>query len=255
MFLTGEPITQRISRNIDKFNRKYTYAFHEYIVRLIYGKVDDIKIFYIDRDTCQKLKSTITSLKKISFSNYSSYKKFYNYKILLKKSWVYNKKDVLVYEQFNKIQEWFDIENNNYIREFTKSLFPSIKEYLKSNFSITNIKIWNNLPNGEIVLDKNNKPRGTYRDHTDGFPSGHAKIMIYLNPLDDDHGYFFYNNKILRSKKPGLVLAFKNSDVRHRAIPGKLKDRIVIELTLFRTLKKVNKLKYFYPVHRILNIC
>jgi len=247
MFLTGEPIKSKIKRNINKFNRLYTYALHEKIVSLFYGKVDDTKIFHINKDVCEKLSSIIKSMKRIKFSNYNNQKEFKNFQILEKKMWSYNKKDVFVYEQFNKIQEWFDIEDNKYIREFTVSLFPSIKEYLKSYFSIVNIRVWNNVPNGKVAVGRNNIHRGTYRDHTDSFPPGHTKIMIYLNPLDDDHGYFTYENKVLKSKKTGLAIAFKNSDVVHRAIPGKLKNRTVIELTMFRTLKKVNEMKYFYP--------
>lgn len=247
MFLTGEPIAQRFKRNIDKFNRLYSYALHEKIVSLIYGKVDDTKILYLDKDICKKLKSIIKSLKKIKFSNYANQLKFNNYKILKKKSWNYNGKDLFVYEQFDNYQEWFDMEDNKYINEFTRSLFPSIREYLKSYFSIVNIRIWNNLPNGKPAVGRKNHLRGPYRNHTDSFPPGHVKIMVYLNPLDEDHGYFIYNDIELKSKKPGLVLAFKNSDVLHRAVPGTLKDRIVIEFTIFRTLKKVDELKYFYP--------
>ena len=80
--------------------------------------------------------------------------------------------------------------------------------------------------------------------HTDGFPPGHIKCMIYLQPLDEDHGLFELDEKKIKYDKPGYGIIFKNSDVPHRAIPGLKKDRYVLEYTLMRTLFKVNETKY-----------
>ena len=110
-----------------------------------------------------------------------------------------------------------------------------------------NIRVWNNLPNGQTVVGRNNKLRGSYREHKDGFPPGHVKVMIYLNPLDDEHGYFVTEHEMIKNKEPGLVINFKNSDILHKAVPGTKNNRYVLELTLQRTLFKVDQLKYCYP--------
>ena len=39
--------------------------------------------------------------------------------------------------------------------------------------------------------------------HTDGFPPGHIKCMIYLQPLDEDHGLFELDEKKIKYDKPG----------------------------------------------------
>ncbi len=240
-------IKRGLSNRLRVFNRKYGYYMHEKIVAFFFGNIDRIISFNIDTETCDKLNKNINNFKKIKFSNYNHQKNFKNSQILEKKTWIYNKRDKFVYDQFDNTQEWFDIEDNEYIKHFTKSLFPIIKRYLKSHFSIVNIRVWNNLPNGKMVIGRGNVTRGTYRNHKDGFPPGHIKIMIYLNPLDDDHGYFIYDENIVKNKNPGLGIAFKNSDIWHRAVPGKAKNRRVIEYTILRTLKKVDELKYFYP--------
>tara|TARA_Y100000590_G_C15564114_1_gene955937 strand:- start:50 stop:913 length:864 start_codon:yes stop_codon:yes gene_type:complete len=256
------------------FNRKYGYYLHEKIVTFFFGNIDNLISFNIDPEVCEKLNSKIKQMKKIKFSNYNSQKNFKNFEKLDKKVWIYNKRDKFVYDQFDNTQEWFDIEDDEYIRNFTKSLFPLIKEYLKSHFSIVNIRVWNNLPNGKVVVGRDNLKRGSYRVHKDGFPPGHIKLMIYLNPLDEDHGYFVVeenkslptdfpkvnipiddvkalikekNFNIIKNKNPGLGIAFKNSDLWHKAVPGISKNRRVIELTILRTMKKVDELKYFYP--------
>ena len=240
-------IKRGIKNRLIIFNRKYGYFIHDKIVTFFFGNIDKIIHFNIDQETCKKLNQSVNGLKKIKFSNYENHKDFKNYKILEKKTWIYNKKDKFVYDQFDKTQDWFDIEDNEHIKYFVKSLFPKIKDYLKSHFSIVNIRVWNNIPNSPVVIGRENKTRGTYRNHKDGFPPGHIKLMVYLNPLDDDHGYFIYDENIVKTKNSGLVIAFKNSDIWHRAVPGKKKNRRVIELTILRTLKKVDEFKFFYP--------
>lgn len=240
-------LTKAFKNRLIIFNRKYGYLIHEKIVKLFFGEIDDIELFNIDERIIEKLKLKIKKMKKLKFSNYHNQKKFKNFKILSKKTWIYNKRDQFVYDQFDSTQEWFDIDDDKFFKDFTKSLFPIFKKYLKSYFSVVNIRVWNNLPNGKIVIGRNKKERGSYRNHKDGFPPGHVKVMIYLNKLDKDHGYFIYEDKEVKSKIPGLGIAFKNSDLFHRAVVGKTNNRYVIEYTLLRTLTNVNSLKYYYP--------
>tara|TARA_B110000858_G_C17785825_1_gene467237 strand:+ start:1393 stop:2175 length:783 start_codon:yes stop_codon:yes gene_type:complete len=240
-------IKKGIENKLIKFSKLYGFSIHEKIVNFFYGDFPNIHLFYIDKKNLSILKKVIPSLKKIKFSNFNNQKDFKNSKILKKKNWLFNKKDQFVYDQFDQTQEWFDIEDNQIIKNFIKSLFPVFKKYLKSYFSVVNIRVWNNLPNGQTVVGRNNKLRGSYREHKDGFPPGHVKVMIYLNPLDDEHGYFVTEHEMIKNKEPGLVINFKNSDILHKAVPGTKNNRYVLELTLQRTLFKVDQLKYCYP--------
>jgi len=102
-----------------------------------------------------------------------------------------------------------------------------LSEAIGSPHRIINIRAWEMLPATEIF--------GPSDWHTDGFHSGHMKIMLYLTELSASGGSIqLWNNSPLESK-PGLVLVFKNSDLMHRAIPGRIGSRKLIELTVQRT--------------------
>ena len=133
------------------------------------------------------------------------------------------------------------------LENFIKSLFPKFQNYLNSNFSIVNFRLWSNLPNTKATMGRKGKERGTLRVHTDGFPKGHIKCMVYLQPLNEDYGKFEIENKILQHEKPGLGIIFNNNLSLHKAIPGTKYPRDVVELTLMRTLIKVDELKYCFP--------
>ena len=93
--------------------------------------------------------------------------------------------------------------------KFTKKLFPKFKEYLMSNFSIVNLRAWKNLPNAYTVKSESGQERGTHRVHRDGFPPGHIKCMIYLQPLDEDHGFFELDEKKIDSLSKDLTSIMK----------------------------------------------
>ena len=246
-FIMLSYINRGIKNKLARFMRIYGFSIHEKIVKFFYGDFPKMHLFHVDKKNLELLKKIIPSLKKIKFSNYNNQKDFKNSKILKKKSWIFNKRDQFVYDQFDQTQEWFDIEDNQEIKNFIKSLFPLFKKYLKSHFSVVNLRVWNNLPNGQPVVGRNEKIRGTYRDHTDGFPPGHVIVMIYLIPLDNEHGYFIIEHEAIKDKESGLGIIFRNSDVLHRAVSGTKNNRYVLELTLQRTLFKVDQLKYSYP--------
>ena len=244
-YLNYNYIKQGINWRLQRFNKKYIFKLHNMIVSTFFGKIKhDYSDFQIDDNDLNILRDIFKDSKQISFSNYINIKDDVNYNIFLKKNWNYNKRDGNIYKQFDETQNWYDIKFSQDLEKFTKKLFPKFKEYLMSNFSIVNLRAWKNLPNAYIVKSESGQERGTHRVHTDGFPPGHIKCMIYLQPLDEDHGLFELDEKKIEYDKPGYGIIFKNSDIPHRAIPGLKKDRYVLEYTLMRTLFKVNETKY-----------
>ncbi len=243
-------IIKTIEWRLRKFNKKYTFSFHEFLVSFFFGKIkDEYSYFKIDSNDISNLFKVIKNSNKINFSNYLNIDNDISKNILLKKSWIYNKKDEDVYDQFNKTQHWYDINMTPYLESFINKLFPTFKEYLGSNFSIVNMRAWKNLPNSGIAIGKNKndgspQERGPYKFHADGFPPGHIKCMIYLQPLNNEFGLLEIGGKKIEFNEPGYCIIFKNSDIQHRGIPGTKYDRYVIELTFLRTLFRVNELKY-----------
>lgn len=243
-------ILKAIKWRLNILNKKYIFFIHEFFVALFFGKIkQDYLNFKIDNDDINYLSACIKNSKRINFSNYLNIENDKSKNILLKKTWIYNKKDKDVYDGFDKTQHWYDLEMTINLENFLKKLFPIFKKYLGSNFSITNLRAWKNLPNSEIVVGKNKNDstpqmRGPCRVHKDGFPPGHIKCMIYLQPINREFGLFELDGKEINFDEPGNCIIFKNSDIMHRAIPGTKFDRFVIELTFMRTLFKVNELKY-----------
>ena len=61
--------------------------------------------------------------------------------------------------------------------------------------------------------------------YLDSSEPGHLKIMVYLTPFDNEHGYFKFENKIVNNKPAGFSLMFKNSDLIHSGVPGELRGQ------------------------------
>jgi len=88
--------------------------------------------------------------------------------------------------------------------------------------------MWSTTPSAERY--------GPNKMHLDAFQPGHMKIMIYLTPLDEAHGYFEYQGGVVKNDKAGLAVCFCNSDLLHSGVPGTSFDRTCIEVTLMKTL-------------------
>ncbi len=81
--------------------------------------------------------------------------------------------------------------------------------------------------------------------HMDNFVDGHLKVNIYPFGLSEEVGGLF----IAKSKDdgenlhlpPGSIVAFKNSDAPHMAIPGKKLKRLNIEITVMRSFLPINQ--------------
>ena len=68
--------------------------------------------------------------------------------------------------------------------------------------------------------------------------------MIYLKPLNEAYGQVQIEENTFKSKEPGFAVVF-NTETLHHAIPGKSEARYAIEITLLRTLVKVDLLKHY----------
>ena len=92
---------------------------------------------------------------------------------------------------------------------------------------------------------------GSNQLHNDGFVPGHLKIMVYLQPLDDEHGFLQIENKEVKNKPRGTAILFQNSDVLHSGVPGTKFERVSFELTLMKTFinsPQINQ-SHFYGRH------
>tara|TARA_A100001388_G_scaffold272434_1_gene252726 strand:- start:1446 stop:2084 length:639 start_codon:yes stop_codon:yes gene_type:complete len=131
-----------------------------------------------------------------------------------------------------KNMEKYVIDFINMPKKLQKELHSEIRikiaKAVKSPFAFINTRSWKTLPN-------NINNFGATSFHRDGFWPGHLKVMIYLGPMDEDFGYFEIENNLIKNKPPGTAILFQNSDLRHRGVSGKKKERLSIEITIFRT--------------------
>lgn len=115
------------------------------------------------------------------------------------------------------------------VKTFLISNDKSIKNCIKSNYRVVNIRAWKMLPSKRSF--------GPSDFHKDGLRPAHMKIMIYLSPLNLEYGTLQFLDQPPLVKDAGYVLVFQNSDIVHRAIPGDKYPRKLIELTVQKTFK------------------
>jgi len=119
------------------------------------------------------------------------------------------------------------------VQKLHNELRQMFKVYVGSPFVFINTRIWKTKP-----LSKRFGPNDW---HTDGFAPGHMKIMVYLTPLNPEHGCFSWKDRSgmthhLDNEPEGTAVCFRNSDVSHTGVPGTTHERISIEVTLMRSL-------------------
>ncbi|MDO8732909.1 MAG: hypothetical protein Q7L55_10135 [Actinomycetota bacterium] len=115
------------------------------------------------------------------------------------------------------------------IAHFAEVYDQQIRGIIKSPYRIVNIRAWSTLPDREDF--------GPTAWHTDGFGLGHMKAMIYLQPLDTEHGGIAILGRDLINGSAGTCVIFDNSSLRHRGLASSTTDRPVIEVTLQRLMK------------------
>ncbi len=124
------------------------------------------------------------------------------------------------------------------VKAIHENIRNTFGEYIKSPFSIVNTRAWYSKP-ASIEF-------GPSATHTDGFEPGHLKVMIYPEGLSNENGYLEIQGEKINNMPAGTCVAFRNSDVQHKAIPGNTKDRLSVEITLQRTFIPFDQ---FTPSH------
>lgn len=137
---------------------------------------------------------------------------------------------------------WIDFNHNKLSQELHEGIRILIKTEMKSPFAIVNTRAWTTRPTGAAY--------GPNEDHKDGLHPGHLKVMVYLTPMDVDHGYFVVTGQDVIHRPRGNCILFKNSDFLHRGVPGEKYPRICMELTLHRTLLNVDQIQNGHPFGR-----
>ena len=232
----------RTKRKIFYIKNNYSFHINNFITNFIYGKVSikchEFKTLKTDVDEFIKI---LINSKELGFLNEEENKfQFYQ-----RKRFQNNPLQHEAYKDMGIYTKWFKLSDSEFINGYLKKIIPIIKDNIKSPCSIVNLRAWKSLPNSKPTFFKGRK-RGAFRMHTDKFPPGHFKCMIYLNPLNEKYGEFQIEEKKIQSETSGTSILFGNSDYNHQAITGTENDRFVIEITIMRTFVKVNELKYSY---------
>ena len=95
----------------------------------------------------------------------------------------------------------------------------------------------------DVSHDSDNR-RGPNILHRDGYPPGHFKCIVYLQPLNGFYGSVQMEEKIIESERPGCSVIFDQERL-HQILPGKSGMRYCFEITVMRTLVEVDMLKYY----------
>jgi hypothetical protein len=114
------------------------------------------------------------------------------------------------------------------IKELHDELRSLFTRYVGSPFIFVNTRMWSTRPGAQRF--------GPNSMHLDGFLDGHMKIMTYLTPMNEAHGYLEYQGGEIKSDRAGRSVCFRNSDLPHAGVPGTEFDRTCIEVTLMRSL-------------------
>jgi len=226
-------LNQKIKNKIRYIKRHGTFIVNNWIVILVHGKLSvPYKKFYIEIKDVEEIKKNLNSTQKFKLSNIRS------------KNKIGNEIEDELYDKMNKEQTWFRIKKNLFYDNFFKKIESDIKNYVKSPFTIVHLNAWKTKPKMKKYFDATGTQRGAYRAHNDGYPPGHIKCMIYLQPLDDFSGKIKVLDKLFESEKAGCAVMF-DQNLRHEAIAGNKNYRYVLELTILRTVVKTNMLKHY----------
>ena len=154
-------------------------------------------------------------------------------------------------QKLNDNQRVICLHHMSYRNDLIKKLHDEIRvrfeKQVGSPFVFVNTRAWLSTPNGARF--------GPNEMHTDGFAAGHMKVMVYLQPLDIDHGYLIIKgnkgNVNVTNLPAGTAVLFRNSDIFHSGVPGNQSDRGVIEITLMRAMMNGDQIwpGHFYGRH------
>lgn len=132
----------------------------------------------------------------------------------------------------NIIKKGYELSpKDQIIKEIHEIIRENFKRYFKSPIAIINTRAWWTFSKA--------KNMGPLAFHKDGFSPGHLKVMIYPFGLSEENGGLAIENKLITNQPKGFCIAFKNSDVLHSGIAGKVKDRLSLEITVLRTFEPI----------------
>ena len=217
--------------DISKKNLNPDFVAHEKLIRTVYGEIED--------DFCigvlpEKILEEILDYLKIE-NQLSSKEIFQRYKESISDDRKLICTDTSSYGE-NLIKDnakifksaWELDHKNDAIINLQKFIEKEFKNYFKSPIIFLNSRAW--------TLPPESKSFGANNFHLDGFEDGHLKIMIYPFGLSEKFGKLIVEEKEITNRKKGTLVAFKNSEVVHKSVPGTEKDRIAIEITIMRSL-------------------
>lgn len=149
-------------------------------------------------------------------------------------------------ERLNKNSLVYCIHKRSYKDNLIKNLHDEIRarfaSEVKSPFVVVNTRMWSTLPGSEHF--------GPNDMHLDGFDSGHLKCMVYIQPLDEEHGHLVVRAKgsdvKVTNLPAGTAILFRNSDILHAGVPGTTHPRVAIEITLMRSMEDGDQ---YWPGH------
>ena len=217
-------IFRKIKKQTDP--SRLLHSLHSSIVYVFFGAVKNpYSTFYISEEGAQELKAYLDSLPEIKMSkNLSKHKQ--NYVRL-------GEPDEF-YKEVNADVTYFDVRRSSEVDKLLRLIESDVSDYLGSPYAVVNLLAWKTRPNAIV------RKRGPNRFHKDGFPPGHAKCMIYVNPLNKAMGFLEIEKDQILSDRGGLTVLFQNSDVSHKSVPGTDDYRYTVDITLQRTLVSVD---------------
>ena len=149
--------------------------------------------------------------------------------LLLTDTW-----DSLAESKMNEQQSVFALHSldssNPILAQIHKEVRASFANDIGSPFVIVNSRMW--------AIHANAERYGSASFHLDEFLPGHLKCLIYISPMDAEHGFLQIKTNSgvqdIINLPSGTAILFQNSGVIHTAVPGTKFPRIVIEITLMR---------------------
>ena len=212
---------------------------------LIYSKVIKFMYFLNLEIIKFKAKKKIPDLKEFYVTKIDLDRNFVNRinEDLNKKNYIFEKKKFslkhLIWQfpmsYLNDVKYSWGFSRKYYAKYLEIKLKESIKLFYGNiNFRMELIEIFN-TPKGSRNVNAN--------FHVDGDQPGSLKAMIYLTDVDKESGPLAFirkkDNKIEEvTGKKGTVIFFNNRKVKHAGMPSISKDRTVLAVLLYPTLRK-----------------
>lgn len=133
-------------------------------------------------------------------------------------------------ERYSQSHMFYMFEKEQFasLSPIIESLEGEITSCIGSNWRVVNVRCWKTFPS--------TKDGYSQEWHKDGFPLSAIKLMIYPNGAGIERGstelLLSDGTSVMAESSEPAWLIFKNSELLHRGVSSKLKDRLIIEITL-----------------------